>query len=375
MKPFEIFKAGTHTPGNTGKALSFSDGDLAAAAAAYDPALSEAPIVIGHPASNLPAWGWIKSLSFSDGRLVAEPHEVNADFAEMVEQKLFKKRSASFYPPEHPSNPTPGGWYLRHVGFLGAQPPSVKGLKDVAFADDDGVVTVEFGEGERIIGWTIRSLADMARRLRDVIIARDGLEEADKLLPNYAIDNLIDNASRLSVINERGAHNFSEEDDVTDKTKAELEAQQRELEAQKAAQEKQAAEFAERERKFERAENERELKALADAGKLAPGAIPGMLDFMDGLDRAEIVEFGEGDGSMLKTRRDFFLDLLKQGGKLVDFSERSAPENTIGVVNFAAPDGAEVDAARLEQHSKAVEWQRTHPNATYAEALHAVGVN
>jgi glycerophosphoryl diester phosphodiesterase len=57
------------------------DGDLrlaervAACAAAYDPARHEAPIVIGHPATDDPAWGWIKSLTFSDGVLIAEPDQ------------------------------------------------------------------------------------------------------------------------------------------------------------------------------------------------------------------------------------------------------------------------------------------------------------
>ena len=43
----------------------------------------------------------------------------------MVEKGRFNKRSAAFYPD--------GG--LRHVGFLGASPPAVKGLNPVFKAD------------------------------------------------------------------------------------------------------------------------------------------------------------------------------------------------------------------------------------------------
>ncbi|MBF0186018.1 MAG: hypothetical protein HQM06_16735, partial [Magnetococcales bacterium] len=48
----------------------------------------------------------------------------------------FKKISASFYPPDSPNNPTPGLFALRHIAFLGAQPPAIKGLPDAKFADD-----------------------------------------------------------------------------------------------------------------------------------------------------------------------------------------------------------------------------------------------
>ena len=62
----------------------------------------------------------------------------------MVAAGAFKKISASFYSPSSPQNPVPGVYYLRHVGFLGAQPPAVKGLRNPAFADgEDGVISFE----------------------------------------------------------------------------------------------------------------------------------------------------------------------------------------------------------------------------------------
>jgi hypothetical protein len=146
-KPLQIFRPGRHTA-MSGAELAFSESDLAASAAAYNPALSEAPIVVGHPAHDLPAYGWVKSLAFADGGLEAEPDQVDPAFAEMVAAGRFKKISASFYPPESPKNPVPGVFYLRHVGFLGAQPPAVKGLRSPAFADGDEAVTLEFDFSE-----------------------------------------------------------------------------------------------------------------------------------------------------------------------------------------------------------------------------------
>ncbi len=150
--PIHIFKAGRHTA-QSGQSIQFGEPDLQAVASAYDPARHEAPLVVGHPKHDLPAYGWVAGLQYSDGSgdqdagLWALPAQVNPDFADLVAAGAFKKISAAFYSPGAPNNPTPGHYYLRHVGFLGAQPPAVKGLRNPAFADDeDGVVTVEFGD-------------------------------------------------------------------------------------------------------------------------------------------------------------------------------------------------------------------------------------
>lgn len=109
-------------------------------AASYNPELHEAPLVIGHPESNMPAYGWVKGVSAQNGHLYIAPHEVAPGFAEIVVNKHYKKRSASFYAPDNPNNPTPGRWHLKHVGFLGATPPAIKGLKDIQFSETDGVI-------------------------------------------------------------------------------------------------------------------------------------------------------------------------------------------------------------------------------------------
>ena len=66
MTRLQIFRPGRHTA-MSGEALKFSKADLRAIADCYDPALHEAPIVIGHPELNKPAFGWVKSLHFEKG--------------------------------------------------------------------------------------------------------------------------------------------------------------------------------------------------------------------------------------------------------------------------------------------------------------------
>ena len=135
-KLFEIFKSGTRTD-NNGRKVTITDADVAQAAAAYDPKLHEAPLVIGHPKTDAPAYGWVGSLQADGGVLSADFAQMDDDFVSLVQSGRYKKVSASFYPPDSPSNPKPGSWYLRHVGFLGAPPPAVKGLSAINFAADD----------------------------------------------------------------------------------------------------------------------------------------------------------------------------------------------------------------------------------------------
>lgn len=140
MKPLHIFKPGLHTA-SCGTTLNFTQSDLTATVAAYNPTLHEAPLVIGHPQHDAPAAGWVKTLTATPEGLIAEPQQIDAAFAEQIAKGSYKKISASFYHPTAPNNPVPGVYYLRHVGFLGAQPPAVKGLRAIELAEGEpGVI-------------------------------------------------------------------------------------------------------------------------------------------------------------------------------------------------------------------------------------------
>lgn len=166
-----------------GQALSFAESDLQATVSAYDPAVHEAPLVVGHPKADLPAYGWVQSLQFSEGGIDATPKEVNPDFADMVAAGAFKKISASFYSPDAPQNPVPGVYYLRHVGFLGAQAPAVKGLRSPSFADsEEGVV--EFSEYDDVDN------ASLWRNLREWFIGKFGMAEADQVIPGWTVKSI-----------------------------------------------------------------------------------------------------------------------------------------------------------------------------------------
>ena len=132
---FEIFKTGSHTS-DKGIQKEYSLDDLNFIAQSYKPDEDEAPIVIGHPLDNSPAYGWVSSLEVTeDGKLVADaPDEkLHPDFLSAVQEGRYKKRSISL---------TPDG-KLRHIGFLGGAAPAIKGLADIQFSQPSSTI-IEF---------------------------------------------------------------------------------------------------------------------------------------------------------------------------------------------------------------------------------------
>ncbi|MBV6512346.1 MAG: hypothetical protein FMNOHCHN_01843 [Ignavibacteriaceae bacterium] len=123
-KWFEIFRTGKHTD-SAGRTKEWTEADLDKIVSSYNPAQHEAPIVIGHPKDDAPAYGWIQALKRSGDRLLALPSRLLPLFTEAVKNGFFKKRSVALNPDGS----------LRHVGFLGAASPAVKGLADPQFND------------------------------------------------------------------------------------------------------------------------------------------------------------------------------------------------------------------------------------------------
>lgn len=119
-KLFQIFKAGTHKA-MSGVTLDFSERDLQMTAAAFSPASRPAPLVLGHPKDDQPAYGQVRGLFVKDGDLFAQA-VVDSALETLVKTGRYRHISASFISPFASDNPTPGAYYLKHVGFLGGAP-------------------------------------------------------------------------------------------------------------------------------------------------------------------------------------------------------------------------------------------------------------
>lgn len=142
IRNLEIFRPGTFTSMD-GRETTFSESQLNEVAESYNPKLFKSPLTIGHPKDNKPHLGDVLAIYMHNNRLSVAAEFSDALF-EGIQSGAYKNRSASFYLPESPGNPTPGRFYLRHVGFLGAVPPAVKGLSPLNFTETDRTAPVDF---------------------------------------------------------------------------------------------------------------------------------------------------------------------------------------------------------------------------------------
>lgn len=365
-KPLQIFRAGRHVA-MSGQALDFSAADLAASASAYDPAKHEAPIVIGHPTLDGPAYGWIKSLTFADG-LQATPDQVDPQFAELVAAGRYKKISASFFAPNSPQNPAPGVYYLRHVGFLGAQPPAVKGLRQPSFAaDQEGVI--EFSEQDDVDN------ASLWRRLREFVIGKFSLADADQVAPEYLVKSLEQAAQQEMLEAQQEAADpaatasgispgFSDPQTKGDTMSAEEKARLAELESENT---RLKAEAASREAAARHEANAAFADKLVNEGRLIPGHREFVVAFQDHVGaaatEATVLEFADGNGTKKCAPLVAFQEFLAAQPVAIDFAERSR-DSGAATTNLKDPQ-AIVDAARKLQ----AERDAAGTSVSFAEAV------
>lgn len=316
----EIFRAGRHTD-DAGGIHEFSEADIAGMVASYDPALREAPLTVGHPASNLPAYGWVASLNrTADGRLAMDTRAVEPQFAEMVREQRFPKRSASFYPPSHPNNPKPGGWYLRHVAFLGAQPPAIAGLKDIQFAEADNLGVVNFSEASATTTPPQKDTMDKEMQAQ--------LDAANKVTADLNAALLASQAATKQ---------------ATDKL----------------------ASFAEAARVQRTAGHVSFAEGEVKAGRLLPKDQGAAVAVLDLLADAQPVEFSEGNGTQKVTPVEWLKGLIASAKPVISFGEHApGTGHQPGAGSAKGKTDAEIDTA-----AKAYARQN---KVSYAEGLSAV---
>jgi len=336
------------------------DGDalIEKAVALFNAARHEPPACIGHPEHDAPAYGWVEGLKKVAGKggnlLLAKFRQVEPTFEGMVKAGRFKKRSAAFYPDGS----------LRHVAFLGAAPPAVKGLPDMSFTEDASAV-FEFAENN----WKWEQVGDVMRRLREWLIDKFDQDTADRVVSQWAIDDI--KAAPQPAAEEIHPALYTEKEDNMPGLKEKLTALFQEFigkipddgsaagvsatggtftesdlaaarkqaadDAAKAEREKLTAEFAEKDRVALLAARKNEIAAWCDKmiaeGKLTPALVKyGVPQFMEALaEKTGAIEFGEGDGKVQATLYDRFKGLFETVmPKVVEFGE-IATRDTEGV--------------------------------------------
>lgn len=313
-----IFRPGTFTDIH-GQTVTFGRPELEQIVATYDAAADPAPMVIGHPQHDNPAYGWIGKLELDGDVIVARPDDIEPAFGEAVRAGRFRKVSASFYPPRHPANPKPDGWYLKHVGFLGAAAPAVKGLGTVAFseADEAAAFTLPFKETEM-----------------------DTPTTGDREVA------------------------FAERETALDTREADIARREEE----QAVRDQQTADTA---RQVQHDNNVSFAEGLIAAATLAPAKKELVVGILDQLDAAATVSFGEGDANQL-TPNAAFRSLFEGAQPVVALGEHApadTPQPGMVTVSFAAPQGYSVDPTQAALHAKAREIQAANPGMTFWDAF------
>jgi hypothetical protein len=315
-----------------------------------------------------PAYGWIKGLTVDGDRLLAEPDQIEPQFAELLKAGRFKKVSAAFYRPDDTGNPKPGAYYLRHVGFLGAQPPAIKGLKQAEFGDGDRFIA--FGEIDD--NFIVRCF----RRMREYIASRDGMDTAEQILPADDLDRAAHIAAQPDTTEEdddMSNAQFAEQQRQLDEQKRQLDARETALKTKEDGITAQAATFAENERKQRNADFTAFVDGLVKDGKMLPVFKPGLIAFAEKLG-AEPLEFAEGDGKTVKSAPlDWFKQFLGGASKVITFGEAAKAEGASNAPahRFVLAPGAAADRGRMELHSKALEYAEKH-KVDFVTAVRAV---
>lgn len=90
-----------------GRTITFTTENCIDLANSYDPSVSEAPFVIGHPSLTAPAYGWAERLEFRDGIVYAAPRQVNPAFAEAFNAGSYKNAPFPFISLTAPATRNP----------------------------------------------------------------------------------------------------------------------------------------------------------------------------------------------------------------------------------------------------------------------------
>ena len=156
---------------------SMLDG-LVAAHGEQDPV----PVVVGHPRTDDPAWGWVDGVRRVGDQLQAKLRDIAPEFRAAVESGRYTGRSVAI-----------ANGQLRHVGFLGARMPAVPGLTPTQFSAEPDTVIEFAADGDEKL-WQIRAgwmaMARVARAWRERLIAESGVDAADQVIPDWEVESI-----------------------------------------------------------------------------------------------------------------------------------------------------------------------------------------
>ncbi|MBF0193488.1 MAG: hypothetical protein HQL71_02980 [Magnetococcales bacterium] len=339
-----IFQAGRHRD-MSGAAVTITEVELQKTVSIYQPSLHEAPLVIGHPQHDAPAWGWVAGLRVEKGMLLASVKQVDPAFSAIVTAGRYKKVSASFYTPDAANNPAPGTFYLRHVGFLGAQPPAIKGLTEASFNEKEtGIITISkniFPQNKQ---------QNNSNEFSEYPTKQEAIMEPEQ--------------KEKKVDEQQKKQPEKQTKEQLAPTKEELEKQQQDLKAREDELTKREEKINNQERDNKKQRMGQLIDQLIKEGRVLPRDKEGLLALLDRLDTSGVIEFSEGEGEAKKSEAaSYFQSFIKRLPVQVEFAETTPTTQSYennNLHHYTTPRGYQVDKAGLTTHNKILAYAKSH---------------
>jgi len=353
----EIFRTGKHA-GKNAEHLTFTRDDLDQIAN-RDISKNPIPHIITHDQLYSPfAYGQGVELKRDGDSLYVKSININEQFQALIESGALFERSVRLIKDSM-------GWKLDHIAWLGAEPPAVEGLEAVSFS-----AAQEYFDFQFIDTQTPYSLKRLARAMRNFVIDKFDIATADKVIPEYEIEDMEWNAKRIEEAT--AEDNKSQGDPVLNFNKqtggSAMPATREELDDAKEAgrqlaeetyqgklnalETKNKVDFAAEVKKRETAEWKKTLADAITAGRLTPAQAEGALEFTSTLDDKTTFEFSRADKSKVnKPNKTWFADFVAELPVQVAMQSNA---NGSSSSKDAALDNTDADAIAL----KAVQFKK-----------------
>ncbi len=359
----EVFKAGTHTDAS-GKPCTFTQADLDQMVSNH--ARGAAPAVLGHPKHDAPAYAWVGEYKRDGDTLFAKFKDINPAFEQGVKTGAYRNRSVSVYPDKS------CGWRVRHVGWLGAAPPAIDGLAPCEFAAPDADC-LEFAAPGYSLVWGLESAARLLRKLRDQMIAKDGLDAADATLPQWEIDSMAESVTAAraqfneadeakaapAYFNQPGDPDMSFTQADIDKARADGEAAAKAIADSAAA--ATASSFTAAQTELASLRKERQTERInaqvtdwKAKGLIVPAQEAGLREYMAAQEGADVeFSFSKAEGGEAKkTPTLFFIDFMAARKPVIKLGASSAADDAGDLVDGSDPHQlAEAAQSYMKQQS------------------------
>ncbi len=327
----------------------------------------EFPVVIGHPKEDSPAWGWINSNSLIKEKNVlsalADENSFAAEFREWLGKKLYKTVSVSLRPD----------WSIKHIGFLGAQPPAVTGLPAVEFASSDSDIIIELSESE-LPQKQLGILSSIFTSLKNYFIEKEGEEKAEELIPSSSLDEM--SAPSETKPEDKADEPSQEEtpaDDVEDErpqdeTAPAKKKKEKNFSEKFIALQEELKAARDEAKKLKRDNRRKEHLAFCESmdavTKIKPAERETVLGLMELLDSSPVMEFAEGDETVSVNPLEAFKKIITNQKSVVELSETAVKEKAVQQKKEGSP--AEISKRAMEIKAEA---EKSGAAMNFAEAV------